>query len=374
MRLLFALAFIVAASQAANAAPLVVKSSAGNIAVETVASGLVHPWALAFLPDRRMLVTERPGRMRIVSEDGKLSPPVAGVPKVFVRSQAGLLDVVLDRDYAKNSTIYYCYNADSTGNVALTRAKLIVDETPRLDDQKIIFRQTGRPSGGNNLACRIAQAPDGNLFVALGDHFGPREQAQTLDNTIGKIVRIRPDGSVPPGNPFADKPGAKPEIWSYGHRNPEGLAFNPADGKLWEQEHGPMGGDEINIVEKGKNYGWPLVSYGVNYDGTPVGEGKTHEPGTEQPVWHWTPSIAPSGMAFYSGKLFPAWRGSLFNGALKFQLVSRLTLDGDKVVKEERLLHELGERIRDVREGPDGALYLLTDNSAGRVLRLVPAK
>jgi len=350
------------------------KSSAGNIEVETVARGLVYPWSLAFLPDGRMLVTERPGRMRIVTRDGKLSPPVVGVPKAFVHGQAGLLDVALDRNYAKNSMIYFCYNADSGGNVALARAHLVANEKPHLDDQKIIFRQQGRPSSGNNVACRIAQAPDGNLFVSLGDHFSAGEQAQTLDNTIGKIVRVRPDGTVPPGNPFSDKAGAKPEIWSYGHRNAEGLAFNPADGKLWEQEHGPMGGDEINIVEKGKNYGWPLVSYGVNYDGTPVGKGKTHEAGTEQPVWHWTPSIAPSGMAFYDGKLFPAWRGSLFNGALKFQLLSRLTLDGDKVVKEERLLENLQERIRDVREGPDGALYLLTDNSAGRILRVVPAR
>jgi len=350
------------------------RSSAGNIGVETVARGLVHPWSLAFLPDGRMLVTERPGRMRIVTSAGKLSPPVIGVPRAFVRGQAGLLDVALDRNYAKNSTIYFCYNADSTGNVALARARLVADEKPRLEEQKIIFRQQGRPSSGNNVACRIAQASDGYLFVSLGDHFSARDQAQTLDNTIGKIVRIRPDGMVPPGNPFTEKAGAKPEIWSYGHRNAEGLAFNPADGKLWEQEHGPMGGDEINIIAKGKNYGWPLVSYGVNYDGTPVGKGKTHQTGTEQPVWHWTPSIAPSGMAFYDGKLFPAWRGSLFNGALKFELLSRLTLDGDKVVKEERLLEGLHERIRDVREGPEGALYLLTDNSRGRILRLEPAR
>ncbi len=350
-------------------------SSAGDLNVETVARGLVHPWSLAFLPDGRMLVTERPGRMRIVAHDGKLSPPVAGVPKVFAQSQAGLLDIALDRDYEKNATIYFCYNADGSSNVAVVRARLSADAKPRLDDLKIIFRQKGPPSpGALNVACRIAQAADGNLFVSLGDHFRPSKDAQNLSDDIGKIVRIRPDGSVPPGNPFAGKADARPEIWSYGHRNAEGLAFNPADGKLWEQEHGPMGGDEINIIEKGKNYGWPLVSYGVNYDGTPVGRGKTHQAGTEQPVWHWTPSIAPSGMAFYDGKLFPAWRGSLFNGALKFELLSRLTLQDDKVVKEERLLQGLHERIRDVREGPDGAIYLLTDNSRGRILRVVPAK
>jgi glucose/arabinose dehydrogenase len=218
------------------------------------------------------------------------------------------------------------------------------------------------------------QAPDGNLFVTLGDHFAPKELAQSLNNDIGKIVRITPEGKAPPDNPFVHRKGALPEIWAYGLRNAEGLAFNPADGKLWEQEHGPMGGDEINIIEKGHNYGWPRVSYGVNYGGTPVGTGKRKMRGVTPPVWHWTPSIAPSGIAFYTGNLFPAWKGSLFNGALKFELLSRLTLKGDKVVKEERLLHGLGERIRDVRQGPDGALYLLTDNSAGRILRLVPAK
>ncbi|HEU4660578.1 MAG TPA: PQQ-dependent sugar dehydrogenase [Pseudolabrys sp.] len=365
-------AIAITAARTAFAAPAIFHSSAGDLKVETVAGGLVHPWSLAFLPDGRMLVTERPGRMRIVTDDGKLSS-VAGVPKVFARGQAGLLDVAIDRDYANNATIYFCYNANSS-NVAVARARLSADEKPRLDDLTIIFRQKGPASPGSlNVACRIAQARDGNLFVSLGDHF-MASNAQSLSDDIGKIVRIRPDGSVPPGNPFAGKAGARPEIWSYGHRNAEGLAFNPADGKLWEQEHGPMGGDEINIIEKGKNYGWPLVSYGVNYDGTPVGHGKTHQAGTVQPVWHWTPSIAPSGMAFYNGKLFPAWRGSLFNGALKFQLLSRLALDGDKVLKEERLLHGLRERIRDVREGPDGAIYLLTDDSKGRILRIVPAK
>jgi len=220
----------------------------------------------------------------------------------------------------------------------------------------------------------MVQAEDGNLFVTLGDHFSAAEMAQTLDNHIGKIIRIRPDGSVPPDNPFVGKPGALPEIWAYGLRNAEGLAFNPGDGALWEQEHGPKGGDEINIIEKGKNYGWPKVSYGVNYDGTPVDAGKAQMPGVQDPIWHWTPSIAPSGMAFYTGNLFPGWKGSLINGALKFELLSRLTLKGNTAVKEERLLQGLRERIRDVRQGPDGALYLLTDNSAGRILRVAPSK
>ena len=282
--------------------------------------------------------------------------------------------MALDRGFAQNRTLYFCFNADAGGNVAVASAGLDSGATPRLERVTIIFRQQGPPSpSGNNTACRIAQGADGNLFVSLGDHFVPRDDAQNLANHIGKIVRIKPDGTVPPDNPFIGKPGARPEIWAYGVRNPEGLAFNPADGKLWEQEHGPQGGDEINIVEKGKNYGWPVIGYGVDYGGAKIHE-STHKAGMEQPVWHWTPSIAPSGMAFYSGDLFKGWNGSLFNGALKFQLLSRLELKGDKVVKEERLLQGLHERIRDVRQGPDGALYLLTDNSAGRILRLVPAK
>ena len=367
---LFALLLVAPSLATAQTFP----SSAGELKVESVARGLVHPWSLAFLPDGRMLVTERPGRMRIVASDGKLSPPLPGLPKVHSGGQAGLLDVALDRGFAQNGTIYFCFNADEGDSVAVARAKLDAGTAPRLADVAIVFHQKSPPANGYNVACRIAQAHDGNLFVTLGDHFAAAKLAQTLDNDIGKIIRIRPDGSIPPGNPFAGRPDARPEIWAFGLRNPEGLAFNPADGKLWEQEHGPMGGDEINIIEKGKNYGWPVVSYGRNYDGTPVGTGKTSAPGMVDPVWHWTPSIAPSGMAFYTGSLFPSWKGSLFNGALKFMLLSRLELKGDSAVKEERMLQGLHERIRDVRQGPDGALYLLTDNEAGRILRVSPAR
>jgi glucose/arabinose dehydrogenase len=299
------------------------------------------------------------------------------VPEVHTGGQAGLLDIRLDNNFAQNHTLYFCFNANAGNNVAVARARLEAGELPKdlpkLDNVSIIFRQKG-PAGFANVACRIVQASDGNLFVTLGDHFGAKEMAQTLDNHIGKIVRIRPDGSVPPDNPFVNRKGALPEIWAYGLRNAEGLAFNPADGKLWEQEHGPMGGDEINIIEKGKNYGWPVVSYGVNYDGSIVGTGKKEAPGLQSPLWHWTPSIAPSGMAFYTGDLFPAWKGSLFNGALKFKFLSRLSLKGDTAAKEERMLQGLDERIRDVRQGPDGALYLLTDNSSGRILRVSPAR
>ena len=351
-------------------------SSAGQLSVDTVAGGLVYPWSLAFLPDGRMLVTERPGRMRIVTRGGELSPPIAGVPKVFAVSQAGLMDVILARDFDKSRTIFFCYAEpyDGGGRVAVARARLEDGRTPRLDGMEVIFRQQGPADRGLNIGCRMVQAADNNLFVTLGDHFNDAKMAQTLDNHIGKIVRITPDGAAPSDNPFVGKPGALPEIWAYGLRNAEGLAFNPADGKLWEQEHGPMGGDEINIIEKGHNYGWPRVSYGVNYDGTAVGNGRATMEGVTDPLWHWTPSIAPSGMAFYTGDLIPAWKGSLINGALKFALLSRLELKGDKAVKEERLLQELHERFRDVRQGPDGALYVLTDNASGRVLRLVPAR
>ncbi|HEV2631249.1 MAG TPA: PQQ-dependent sugar dehydrogenase [Pseudolabrys sp.] len=342
----------------------------------TVTAHLVHPWALAFLPDGRMLVTERPGRMRIVDRDGKASAPLAGVPKVYARSQAGLMDVTLAHDFAQSHRIYFCY-ADSVpggAEIAVAHARLDDGASPKLEQVSKIYEQKGPPGSGLNIGCRIAQAPDGNLFVTLGDHFAAKEDAQRLDNTIGKIVRITPDGKAPADNPFVNKPGALPEIWAYGVRNPEGLAVNPANGQLWEQEHGPMGGDEINVIEKGGNYGWPVVSFGLNYDGTPVGTGKQRQSGMVDSVWHWTPSIAPSGMAFYTGDLFPQWKGNLFNGALKFQLLSRLELKDGKPIKEERLLKGIGARIRDVRQGPDGALYLLTDEDDGRILRVTPAK
>jgi glucose/arabinose dehydrogenase len=365
-----------ASNAVAGAAEPRFSSSAGDISVQTVASGLVQPWSLAFLPDGRMLVTERPGRMRVVSRNGQLSPPLKNVPRVFASGQGGLLDVILDRNFAVNRTIYFSYAEpfNGGGRTALARARLEGDEVALLAGVKVIYRQYGPASSGNHFGSRIAQASDGNLFVTNGEHFTDRDMAQTLNNGLGKIVRITPDGAPAPGNPFANKPGARPEIWSYGHRNPQGLAINPSDGKLWEQEHGPMGGDEINLIVPGHNYGWPLVCYGVNYDGTPVGTGKARMEGIEDPLWHWTPSIAPSGMAFYTGDLFPGWNGSLFNGALKSEMLVRLELRGDRVVREEQLLQGLHERIRDVRQGPDGALYLLTDNSSGRVLRIAPAQ
>jgi glucose/arabinose dehydrogenase len=347
-------------------------SSVGKIKVDTVASGLDHPWSLQFLPDGNMLVTERPGRMRIVSRDGKLGAPLGGVPKPYVGGQAGLLDVALDREFSRNHTIYFCYTADRSGNANVARALLVANETPHLDDEKTIFHQVG-PGGANNHGCRIAQAPDGKLFVTLGDHFGPRDAAQDLSTDNGKIVRIGPDGSIPQDNPFVGRASVRSEIWSYGHRNPQGLTFHPTTGALWEQEHGPRGGDEVNIIKKGANYGWPVIGYGIDYNGAKIHDA-TSKTGMEQPLKYWVPSIAPSGMAFYQGDLFPAWRGHLFVGALAGEMLVRLTIDGENVLGEERLLHSLRERIRDVRTGPDGALYLLTDNSAGRILRVTPAQ
>lgn len=256
---------------------------------------------------------------------------------------------------------------------AVARATLVDGDAPNLTDVRVIFRQDGPLSSGNHHGCRIAQAADSTLFVTLGDHFTFRDKAQTLDNHLGKIVRIQPDGQPPGDNPFVGQSGAKPEIWSYGHRNPQSLAFNPANGELWEVEHGPRGGDEVNIIARGKNYGWPVIGFGIDYNGARI-HAATSKEGMEQPVKYWVPSIAPSGMAFYSGKLFPKWRGSLFVDALAGQMLVRLPVRGNAVGPEERLLQDLNERIRDTREGPDGALWLLTDSPSGRILRVTPAR
>ncbi len=348
-------------------------SSAGELEVRTVARGLANPWALAFLPDGTMLVTERPGRMRIVTGDGQISPPLKGVPEVWASGQGGLLDVVTDQAFAQNSTIYFCFaeRADGGGRTAVARAKLNRANNG-LDEVKVIFRQQGPLSSGNHYGCRIAQARDGNLFVTLGEHFAHRDRAQSLDNHLGKVIRIAPDGSVPSGNPFAGRADARPEIWSYGHRNPQSLAIHPVTGDPWEIEHGPRGGDEVNLIGKGRNYGWPVIGYGIDYSGAKIHDA-TAKDGMEQPLKYWVPSIAPSGMAFYTANLFPAWNGSLFLGALRGSMLVRLTLNGNTVTAEERLLQNLNERIRDVRQGPDGALWLLTDSSNGRVLRVAPA-
>jgi glucose/arabinose dehydrogenase len=372
MAIVVTLTFLFATGSRGEPSPFA--SSAGQLDVQTFASGLVNPWALAFLTDGRMLVTERPGRMRIVSSEGQLSPPLKGVPDVWASGQGGLLDVITDKSVAQTGTIYFCYS-ERTGNGGRTAvARAVLDaKGGRLDDVKVIFRQEGPLSSGEHYGCRIVQAADGNLFVTLGEHFIYRNEAQNLGNHLGKLIRIAPDGSAPKDNPFVGRAGAKPEIWSYGHRNEQGLALNPATGDLWEIEHGPRGGDEVNIIVPGKNYGWPVIGFGIDYNGAKIHE-STAKAGMEQPIKYWVPSIAPSGMAFYTGALFPAWRGSLFTGALAGQMLVRLSLNGNAVTGEERLLQNLHERIRDVRQGPDGALWLLTDNPAGRILRVTPAK
>lgn len=343
--------------------------------VEVLARNLEHPWALAFIGDGRMLVTERPGRLRLVQPDGTLEPPIAGVPAVDATGQGGLLDVVADSDFARNRTLYFCYaEPGAAGNsTALAAARLAPDDK-RLEQVRLLFRQLPKVRSSAHFGCRIVENTDGTLFLTLGERFSRMQDAQNLGNHLGKIVRLRKDGSVPPDNPFVGQAGAQPEIWSTGHRNVQGATLGP-DGRLWTHEHGPQGGDEINRPEAGKNYGWPVITYGENYGGGKIGAGLTAKAGMEQPLYQWTPSIAPSGMAFLrSARYGPAWQGNLFVGALKFQLLVRLEMRDGKVVREERLLQQLGQRIRDVREGPDGLLYLLTDAERGQLIRLQPGR
>ena len=340
--------------------------------------GLNKPWAIAFLPDGRMLVTEKPGRLRVIGKDGKLSAPAAGLPKVDARDQGGLLGLAVDPKFAQNGLVYFSYAEPQAGgrnNTAVARARLTeAGGAPRLEGVKVIFRQTPAMASTKHFGSRLVFARNGMLFVTTGERsiLAGRAQAQRLDGTLGKVVRINPDGSIPADNPFAKTRGARPEIWSIGHRNIQSAALNPRSGALWTVEHGARGGDEVNIPEAGKDYGWPTISYGVEYAGGPIGAGVTQKAGMEQPVYYWDPVIAPSGMVFYQGDLFPAWKGSLFVGALAGRHLARLSLDEDKVVGEERLLTELNERIRDVVEGPDGALYVAVDDEQGRILKITP--
>lgn len=343
-----------------------------RVRVARFASGLENPWAIAFLPDGRLLVTERAGRMRVIARDGRVLAPIQGLPRVHASGQGGLLDVALDPDFAQSRLVFFSYaepRPDGAGT-AVARGRLSSDMT-RLDEVAVIFRQTPSGTGNNHFGSRIIFARDGTLFVTLGDRYSLRDKAQDLSTTLGKVVRINKDGSIPPGNPFRDTAGARAEIWSYGHRNVQAGALNPRDGKLWTVEHGARGGDEVNIPEAGKNYGWPVITYGRDYSGAKIGEG-TAKAGMEQPVFYWDPSIAPSGAAFYDAALFPRWKGSLFVGALADMSLVRLTLDGDKVTGEERL--SLDKRVRDVRQGPDGALWLAIDADDGEILRVVSAR
>jgi len=366
LRTLLAVLAALALAPAAIAQPL-------RVEAVTVARGLVHPWGLAFLPDGRMLVTERPGRMRIVARDGTLGAPLAGLPPVVVAGQGGLLDVALDPKFADNALVYWTFSEGATdgggGNsTAVARGRL---EGNRIAGAEVIFRQQPKFASSLHFGSRLAFAPDGRLFVTLGDRFTRKDDAQTLDTHHGKVVRIEPDGKVPADNPFVGRAGALPEIWSYGHRNVQGAAIHPVTGALWTHEHGPQGGDELNRVERGANHGWPVITHGRNYViGTTIGEG-TARADVVAPARVWVPtSIAPSGMAFVTSERYPGWKGSVLIGALRGQKLVRVELDGNRAVREEALLTELGERIRDVREGPDGFIYLLTDSADGRILRL----
>ena len=355
--------------------------------VVTINAEVMAPWGLAFLPDGRMLVTEKAGRLRIVDAAGKLSEPVAGLPAVDNRGQGGLLDVALDPNFATNRFIYWSFSEPQEGgmnNTAVARGRLVEGAAPRVENVQVIYHQVPALNSQLHFGSRIVFARDGTLFVTQGDRsITPgRMQAQKMDSLIGKIVRINADGSIPKDNPFVGKQGVRPEIWSIGHRNVQGATLHPTTGELWSIEHGTRGGDELNIPRKGKDYGWPTIAYGIEYSGGPILTGIQAKEGMEQPIYYWDPVIAPGGMTFYTGSLFPAWKGSLFIGSLGGTHLVRLSINGEKVTGEERLLTELQPRarIRNVRQGPEGALYVLAEGGGGRgapptpgrILKLVP--
>jgi glucose/arabinose dehydrogenase len=360
-----------ACAGAATAADRTLDTQTGRIRIETVTSGLNHPWGMAFLPDGAMLVTEREGSLRLVTAAGMISPAIGGVPEVFAQGQGGLLDIAIEPQFADSRRVYFSYAEAGEGGAgtAVARGRLNAARTA-LEDVGVIFRQQPKVSGGNHFGSRLVFARDGTLFVTLGERF-KFDPAQDLKSHLGKIVRINRDGSVPPDNPFVGRADARPEIWSYGHRNSQGAALNPQTGVLWEIEHGPRGGDELNIPEAGKNYGWPLVSWGVHYNGQGIPKPPTR-PDLAPSIYQWTPSISPSGMAFYTGDRFRAWRGNVLVGGLTSHAVTRLTLDATRVTGEERI--PIGARVRDVRQGLDGAIYVLTDEADGALLRLTPGR
>lgn len=371
------------------------------ITVTEVAKGLEHPWGMQFLPGGGYLVTERSGTLRIIGADGKISEPVSGVPKVVAQGQGGLLDVLLAPDFATSGLIYLSYTEPREASPPQTGAKAIADGVKRmlpgsenvglknattvargklalsgdagtLSDVQVVFRQQPAFEGRHHYGSRLVWAKDGTLFITTGERSTHRDLAQDLKTHLGKVIRINADGSVPTDNPYIGNSAALPEIWSYGHRNLQGAALNPATGELWTTEHGARGGDELNIPRANKNYGWPIITWGIDYSGAKIGEGTTKE-GLEQPVYYWKPSIATSGLAFYNADLFPSWKGNALAGGLAGAVLERLVLNGDEVVGVEHLLHDRGDRIRDVRVGPDGAVYVLTDDDDGKILKLTPA-
>ena len=367
---LFGAALLCPLPSAQSAEEIAARSEKHDLRVVTLAEGLEHPWGLAFLPDGAMLVTERPGRLRLI-RDGELQPePLTGVPEVMAVSQGGLLDVALHPDFANNSLVYLSYSARDWRGYATQIARGRLTDGG-LADVEVLFTAEPHGGGGRHFGSRLLFGPDGLLYITVGDR-GEPDRAQELDDYAGKIVRMTDSGAVPPDNPFVGREDAKPEIYSYGHRNPQGLALNPESGRIWAVEHGPRGGDEANVIEPGANYGWPVITYGKSYAGFSIGEG-SEKAGMAQPATYWVPSISPSGLAFYGGAAFPDWRGDLFVGGLSANRLVRLEIEDGRVVHEERLLGELDERIRDVRQGPDGFLYLLTDHPEGALLRLEPA-
>lgn len=348
-----------------------------QIRVEVIASGLMYPWAIAFLPDGQALVTEQVGRMRLVTSQGQVGDPIAGLPDVSYGCDGGLLDLKADPNFASNRMIYWTYTEPRVGGNGLTVARgRLSDDGTHVDDVRSIVQTLPTIEGRLHYGSRLQFGRDGRLFVSVGERkilpSSIRDQAQDLNSHLGKILRINPDGSVPQDNPFVGRERAKAEIWSYGHRHVQGMTINPDTGILWAIEHGPQGGDEINVIEPGKNYGWPIISYGKEYNGQPVNGGLTASAGLEQPIYYWDPVIAPSGATFYSGKLVPEWKGNLFVAGLAGEHISRLVLNGQRVVGEERLLLEQRQRIRDVQEGQDGALWVVTDHVDGKILRVTP--
>ena len=351
----------------------VINSEKHAFRVATLLTGLENPWSMAFLPDGRMLVTERAGRMRLVGKDFRLDPqPIEGLPQVFAQGQGGLFDVVLHPQYAQNGWIYWAFNEQGPGGwgTALARGKL---QGHRMTEVQVLFSMQAKTRSGQHFGGRIVFDKAGIVYLTLGDR-GDKDRAQKLDDHAGSVIRLHDDGRVPADNPFVSKAGALPEKWTLGNRNMQGAVLHPKTGELWTHEHGPQGGDEVNVMRSGLNYGWPVITYGVNYGlGTRIGEGQS-KPGMVQPLHVWSPSIAPSGMAFVSGAQFPQWQGDLLVGALRGQMLVRLVISGEKVVREERLLQNRVGRIRDVRLGPDGLVYLLTDDDQGVLLRLEPVK
>lgn len=366
------LAFVALCIGLGSASAQVERTDKADFRVHVLTRGLDHPWSLAFMPDGRMLVSERRGRLRLVAADGTLDPaPLTGLPEnVTASGQGGLMDVALHPDFANNRLVYLAYAGSGDGGLGteLARGRL---EAKGLANTQVLFRALPKSGGGRHFGGRIVFDDEGHVFLTLGDR-GDRPRAQQLDDHAGSVIRLNEDGSVPKDNPFVGKAGARPEIFSYGNRNVQGAGMHPRTGELWTHEHGPQGGDEVNVIRSGINYGWPVITYGVNYGwGTSIGEG-THKEGMAQPLHYWDPSIAPSGMAFYTGEAFPGWKGSLLVGALKYRLLVRLEFDGERVVSEERMLEDRIGRIRDVRVGPDGRVYLLTDHGNGIIARLDP--